>query len=330
MRAPEFWWASPRRPGWQARLLAPLAALWRVGAAIRASGDSEDPGVPVVCVGNLTAGGAGKTPTVVALTRRLQAQGVEPHVLLRGHGGSVSGPHRVDPDRDGAAEVGDEALIHAAIAPTWVSRDRLAGARAAARAGARVVLMDDGFQNPHVLKALSILVVDAEQGFGNGRLIPAGPLREPVETGLRRADLVLLIGAEEARAQVISEWPQLRDRKIVGARLVPVATGLPLEGEPVVAFAGIGRPGKFFDTLRQLGARIVAAEGFPDHHVYDARVLSRMLRLARGSGAMLVTTEKDAARLPAAFRREVMVVQVALEPDAWDVIDTALDHLTGH
>lgn len=324
MRAPGFWWNDPARPGWQARLLAPASALWRLGAAIRSRGQPGDPGVPVVCVGNLTAGGAGKTPTVAALARRLRGRGVEAHVLLRGHGGRIVGPHRVDIARDGADEVGDEALIHAANGPTWIARDRLDGARAAAAAGAPLVLMDDGFQNPAVAKALSILVVDAGQGFGNGRLIPAGPLREPVAGGLARADLILLIGEEGERARALADWPALAARAPLGARLVPVQTGLPLTGEPVVAFAGIGRPEKFFATLRALGARLVAAEGFPDHHAYDDRVLNRLLRLARGHDAMLVTTEKDAVRLSPAFRPEVMVVQVELVPEDWCALDAAL------
>jgi len=324
MRAPAFWWTEPGRTAWQARLLGPVSWLWRLGAMLRARGAGEDAGVPVICVGNLTAGGAGKTPTVAALRQRLQRQGVEAHVLLRGHGGRIRGPHLVEPGRDRAGDVGDEALIHAALGPTWVARDRLAGARAAAAAGAPVVLMDDGFQNRALRKALSILVVDADQGFGNGRLIPAGPLREPVGAGLARADLVILIGPEASRRRVLTLWPELAARRPVAARLCPVPTGLPLAGEAVVAFAGIGRPGKFFDTLRELGATLVAAEGFPDHHVYGTRVLARLLRLARGQGAMLVTTEKDAARLPDAFRREVVVVQVALEPEDWAPLDAAL------
>ncbi|MDT8345719.1 MAG: tetraacyldisaccharide 4'-kinase [Thermohalobaculum sp.] len=327
MRAPAFWWAAPGAPGWRALLLAPLAWAWGIGAALRARARPADPGVAVVCVGNLTAGGAGKTPMVGALTRRLQARGIAPHVLLRGHGGRIRGPHMVDPARDTAADVGDEALIHASLAPTWVARDRLAGARAAAAAGAPVVLMDDGFQNPRLRKAVSILVVDAGQGFGNGRLIPAGPLREPVAAGLARADLVVLVGPPPARAAALSRWPALAAAAPLGAILRPVPTGLPLSGEPVVAFAGIGRPAKFFATLRELGARLVAAEAFPDHHRFDARVLTRLLRLARGQGAMLVTTEKDAVRLPPAFRREVVVVQVALAPDDWAPLDAVLDAL---
>ena len=330
MRAPDFWWHPAERAGPVAGLLRPVAWCWQSVAALRTRlVRPESASVPVVCVGNLTAGGAGKTPAVAALVRRLQAAGRSPHVLLRGHGGRITGSHHVDPERDSAAEVGDEALIHAALAPTWVARDRVAGARAAVASGAGLVLMDDGFQNPSLAKDLSILVVDAGQGFGNGRVIPAGPLRESVAGGLARADLVLLVGEPSVRAAALVRWPEIATRPIVAAELRPVPTGLPLEGEPVVAFAGIGRPEKFFATLRGLGARLVAAEGFPDHHVYDERVLTRLLRLARGQDAMLVTTEKDAVRLPPPFRAEVMVVQVELVPEDWAPLDAALACLLG-
>jgi tetraacyldisaccharide 4'-kinase len=331
MKAPRFWSNPAERPGWQARLLAPAAWLWRLGGWWR--GRRVVPyraPVPVVCIGNLTAGGAGKTPMVAALLARLVAGGHRPHVVSRGHGGRLARlrsapPHRVDPDRDSHKDVGDEPLLLAASAPVWVARDRVAGVRAAAAAGAELIVMDDGFQNPSVVKDRSILMVDAGPGFGNGRLIPAGPLREQVCAGLARADAVVLVGTEAERKAAIEQWPGLAGA--AGAQLVPRQTGLSLAGEKVLAFAGIGRPGKFFATLRAMGAEIVEAVPFADHCDYPPAVLSRLQRRALSEGAMLVTTEKDAARLPAGFRREVVVVQVYLEPDDWAAIDQVFAQL---
>lgn len=320
MKAPRFWSNPPARPGWQARALAPATLLWRLGGWLRARGaEPYKAPVPVVCIGNLTAGGAGKTPMVAALAERLSAAGRNPHIVSRGHGGRLAGPHRVDQRRDGHGDVGDEPLMLASWAPVWVARDRAAGLRAAAEAGAGLILMDDGFQNPHVRPDAVILMVDAVQGFGNGRLIPAGPLREPVEAGLARADLVVLVGSEAERLSAHARWPQLAGA--IPARLSVRETGLSLVGERVLAFAGIGRPGKFFATLRQMGAEIVGTVAFADHCDYPPAVLRRLHRRATSEGAMLVTTEKDAVRLPPAFRREVVVVQVFLELGDWDAID---------
>lgn len=327
MRAPAFWWTPPDRPAWQARALAPAAALWRLAARRRAGAAPYRAPVPVIAVGNLTAGGAGKTPLVAALVRRLGAPGRAVHIVSRGHGGRRAGPHRVDPDTDSHRDVGDEPLMLAGLAPVWVARDRAAGVRAAAAAGAELVVLDDGLQTPSVARDLSILVVDAGQGFGNARLIPAGPLREPLAEGLARADLVLLVGAPAERAAAPARWPGLE--RALPAQLVPVATGLPLVGERVVAFAGIGRPENFFATLRGLGAELVQAVPFPDHADFPAAVLRRLLRTARGSGAMLVTTEKDAVRLPPAMLREVVVVQVRLEPGDWAALDHRLAAVAG-
>ncbi len=322
MRAPRHWWTEPERPGWRARALGPAAALWRAGGWLRALSARPTPGgVPVICVGNLTVGGAGKTPMVAALIRRLTGQGIAVHVVSRGYGGITRGPYKVALDRHDVRDVGDEPLMLAALGTVWVSRDRAAGVRAAAAEGAELVLLDDGLQNPHVVKDRTIVMVDAVQGFGNGRLVPAGPLREPVARGLARADLVVLVGAAEARSQALRRWPALGGARLLGAEIRPVETGLPIAGEPVIAFAGIGRPEKFFETLRGMGARLVAARGFPDHHVYRPAVLRRLLAEARREGAMLVTTEKDAVRLPPEFRREVMTVQVRLEPEDWGPID---------
>ncbi|MEM7671002.1 MAG: tetraacyldisaccharide 4'-kinase, partial [Pseudomonadota bacterium] len=263
-RAPTFWYQPPAR---LARWLAPLGRIWRFGGWLRARrARPVRVGCPVLCVGNLTVGGAGKTPTVAALVRRLRSRGIDAQVVSRGYGGTRAGPHRVDPRADTADEVGDEPLLLAQTAPVWVARDRAAGAGAAHRAGAELILLDDGFQYPGLVKDRALIVVDAGQGFGNGHVLPAGPLREPVAGGLARADAVILIGEEDDRAAARARWPVLDTA--LDARLVPVPTGLDLAGEPVIAFAGIGRPAKFYATLRALGARLIATHDFPDHHRY--------------------------------------------------------------
>ncbi|MEM8840362.1 MAG: tetraacyldisaccharide 4'-kinase [Pseudomonadota bacterium] len=317
MRPPRFWFASP---GVVSTLLIPFSWLWRLGTVLRRwrTRPQRAP-VPVVCIGNLTVGGAGKTPMAAAWLMRLQDSGHAVHLVSRGYGGSLMGPHRVDPARDSAAEVGDEPLLLAQSAPVWVARDRAAGARAAAAAGASLVLLDDGFQNPGLIKDAAVVMVDASQGFGNRQVVPAGPLREPVAQGLARADLVVLAGEPPAQQLACSRWPELAGA--LPARLAPVETGLDLNGQPVVAFAGIARPEKFYETLGAMGARLLAFHSFPDHHVYAPQVLERMRREAAVQGAMLVTTEKDAVKLPASFRREVMALPVRMMPTDWGPFD---------
>jgi len=328
MKTPRHWSRPPDRPGWRARALAPLSAVWSVGTDLRARlATPKIAPVPVLCVGNLTAGGAGKSPMVAALAQRLSEAGRTVHVVSRGFGGQARGPHRVDPATDTVAQVGDEPLMLAAWCPVWVARDRAAGARAAAAAGAELVILDDGFQNPHLRKDASIVMVDAVAGFGNARLIPAGPLREPIESGLARADLVVLVGDAASRAAAMETWPELRTANPLGAELVPVRAGLELTGDPVHAFAGIAHPEKFFTMLEGLGARLAARRAFPDHHVYSPAILRRLIADAHAAGAMLVTTEKDAVRLPPALRREVMTVPVRLVPGDWAPIDALIDRI---
>jgi tetraacyldisaccharide 4'-kinase len=305
MRAPDFW-AAP--PGAAARLLAPIAAIWGAAARRRqrAAPAAGHIPVPVVCVGNLVAGGAGKTPVVLALAALAAARGTAVQVVTRGHGGRLAGPLLVDPARHDAAAVGDEALMIAAAAPCWVARDRAAGARAASGAGADLVLLDDGHQNPTIAKDLSLLVVDAEYGFGNARLIPAGPLREPVADGLARAAAIVLIGDGEPPAAIrAAGLPVLR------AYLRPLDPGH-FAGMRIVAFAGIGRPAKFFASLAAVGGELVAAHPFPDHHRYRGRELARLRREAVRTGARLVTTAKDRARLPAAARVGIETLDIEL------------------
>lgn len=320
MKAPAFW---SRPPGLAAALLSPLGAVYAGATARRLRRPGLRVGVPVICVGNLTAGGTGKTPTVIALAGRLAERGVAAHVVTRGHGGRLGGqpggPVRVDERRHTAAETGDEPLLLAAFAPTWVARDRAAGARAAVAGGARAILLDDGFQNPALAQDLSIVVVDGGAGFGNGRVLPAGPLREPVATGLARADMTLTIGPGE---MALPE-PPVRLR----GTLRPLETGMDWAGRPVFAFAGIGRPEKFFGTLRALGADLRGTQALADHQPLTPALLRRLGETAARLSAEPVTTEKDAVRLPPSLRGKVLTLPVRLEIDDWGPLDAALEAL---
>ncbi len=328
MRAPAHWSTAPGRPGLLARALTPLSWLWQAGACVRdRRAKAEIAPVPVLCIGNLIAGGSGKTPMVAALLRRLQAADHDVHVVSRGYGGRIAGPHKVDLTRNKLADVGDEPLLLAAHGPVWIAKDRAAGARAAAADGAGLVLLDDGFQYPGLVKDAAIVMVDAVAGFGNGRVIPAGPLREPVAAGLKRADLVVLLGQPDDRARARQIWPELNGPPLVEAQLVPMAAGMVVEGDPVFAFAGIGYPQKFFATLQAMGADLVGTRSFPDHHVYAPKMIRRMMAEAHAQNAMLVTTEKDAVRLPAQLRREVVSLQVRLEPEDWGPIDAIIGRI---
>ena len=309
LKTPRWWYA---RPGSHlpvgSTLLRPVSWIWSAATARRiAKGKPIDPGAPVICVGNLTVGGAGKTPVVREIVRRLRAHGVEAQVLTRGHGGALKGPVLVDRRTHASAEVGDEPLMLAKDFPVWVSRDRAAGAIAAAERGAHVIVLDDGHQNPSLAKALSLIVVDGETRngewpFGDGAVIPAGPMREPLAKGLARADAVVILlppGVAQADPQLLALFVA---KPVLIARLRPDG---PPPVEPQIGFAGIGKPWKFERALTDAGCRLIEFVPFPDHGTYDDKILEALQTRARLSGAGLITTEKDWVRLPKAWQDRV-------------------------
>jgi tetraacyldisaccharide 4'-kinase len=308
MREPAFWY----RDGLAARLLAPLGAVYdALGRRRAASVTPADCGVPVICVGNATSGGTGKTPVVIDLARRLQMQGVLVHLLTRGYKGREAGPHAVNPMGDAAADVGDEPLLLARAAPTWVARDRAAGARAAVAEGAQAIVMDDGLQNPSLKRDLNILVVDGARGFGNGRVIPAGPLRGRLERTLADVQACVITGADTA--SVAGRLPAGLPVAHAEAEVDPISRNR-LRGMRLLAFCGIGRPEKFYDTLRAIGAEVVETRSFADHHRYRPSEITGIMEMAKRGGLTPVTTEKDAVRLPAWAQARLEVLPVTL---AW-------------
>jgi tetraacyldisaccharide 4'-kinase len=294
MRAPAFWW---RKPGAEAALLSPAAFVYGLIAANRLRRRGARAGVPVICVGNPTVGGAGKTPAALAVASILAASGENPVFLTRGYGGKLPGPVLVDPEHHRAEDVGDEPLLLARGHPTVVAHDRAAGAEAAQAAGATMVVMDDGFQNPSLMKDVSVLVVDGRRGIGNGRVFPAGPLRAPLRPQLRRADALLVIDEREG-ANPIAAASAAADLPVFQARLVPSGSIIAsLIGKPLLAFAGIAHPEKFFRTLADAGVAPTVTRAFPDHHAYTERQAAGLLDEATEGGLHLVTTEKDYVRL---------------------------------
>lgn len=327
---PRWWYVREGRPGPVLHLLLkPLSWAWTAATARRlARGRPVDPGVPVICVGNVTLGGTGKTPVVAALARRLTDAACKPAILSRGYGGSLKGPVRVDPSRHSAEEVGDEPLMLAAAlpdVPVWVSRDRVKGARAAAGAGASVILMDDGHQNPALSKTLSLVVSDGETRdgewpLGDGGVFPAGPLREPLAAGLVRADAVILLLPSDLAAPDPDLAAAFSGPPLLTARLVP--EGPPPPG-PQVGFAGVGKPWKVERALRAAGCELVDFAAFPDHAPWTPARLRALEALASAHGAGLVTTSKDWVRLPPAWRDRVKpwpVRAVFDDPAALDAV----------
>lgn len=325
MRTPEFWYPQHGSGGVWPWLLAPFAGLFLLAGSLRRLFTHPyRPPVPVLCIGNLIAGGSGKTPTAIALGKDLAERGHAVHFLTRGYGGRLAGPVQVDIDVHQAADVGDEALLLARSAPTWVARDRAAGARAAVVAGAQLLIMDDGYQNPGIVKDVSLLVIDAARAVGNGWPIPAGPMRETLRGGLRHASAIILVGEADCS---VTPLAAARNIPVLHARKVPDADGDGFHGHAVHAFCGLGAPEQFFQMLRDLGADLVGTASFPDHHPYTEDEFRGLLKSAGRTGGELVTTEKDFVRLWPGARQRVRTLGITMrfsEPQALERILASL------
>jgi tetraacyldisaccharide 4'-kinase len=322
VKAPRFWADTP--PSLAARVLQPLGAVYGALAARRMSQPGRRVAAPVICVGNFTVGGAGKTPAAIAIAKLLIAKGEKVVFLSRGYGGkSVGAPIEVDPQRDSADEVGDEPLLLARVAPCFVWPDRLAAAERALAAGASALVLDDGLQNPTLNKDFSLAMIDGAYGFGNGLCLPAGPLRAPAKAQWPHVSLAVVVDATDGSAK---GWRAAAGGIATGARLVPdPAVAERLQGRAVLAFAGIGRPEKFFATLSELGAQLVTTRGFPDHHRYARSELDAIFAEAKKKGLTIVTTEKDSVRLTPDCGKRVTALPVVLRFDDEPLIARLLD-----
>jgi len=308
-REPDFWW----RPG-SGKLLIPLAAIYGAVVALRLQSSGRKAGLPVVCLGNLTVGGAGKTPAAIAVAQLLHAAHERPFFLSRGYGGQLAGPVRVNAALHRARDVGDEPLLLSRLAPTIVARDRVAGAKLAQFAGAGVVVMDDGLQNASLIKDLTIIVVDGRRGVGNGHIIPAGPMRAPLGLQLDRAQALIVVGPPDGAAAVM-ERARRQGLVIFHARLEPDRSVIAAIGRrKVLAFAGIGDPEKFFTTLVAAGIDVAEQASFPDHHRYTAAEAADLIARAQAEGLMLVTTEKDVMRMAAEPQLEALTARASALP----------------
>lgn len=304
MKEPWFWREKSLAARAATAILAPAAFIYDQGQRLRAfASRPANAGASVICVGNASLGGVGKTPFALMLRALLKQEGVEAHFLSRGHGGRLIGPVRVAPEH-GADEVGDEPLLLAADAPTWIAKSKLAGARAAASAGAEAIIMDDGFQNPTVRKDVSFLLIDAANPDGNGRIFPAGPMREPLARAAARADAIILVG--EGPPPTLGGNPLFRARTRIRPGMAP---------RKAVAFCGIGRPERFFRDLEAEGFTLAGRFAFPDHHRYLPGEIERLRRKAAKADAALITTEKDLVRLSPEARVGIATARLEMTID---------------
>ena len=308
MKAPQFWY-EPNT--WKAKFLYPLGYFYNLLTLLRGKlAKPQSYSCLTICIGNLNVGGTGKTPTTIALAQHFLKKGLQVHVVSRGYKGKFQGTFLVDPQKHKSDEVGDEPLLMSEFTSVWVSNKRKNGIAAAENAGAQIVLLDDGFQDPSFHKDFSLIVVDGEKGFGNKKCMPAGPLRENIVQGFKRADALVIVGQ---RIYKFDTFPT--HLKIIHSTLKPIETGMNWKEGKYLAFAGIADPSKFFKTLRSLGANLIDCVALSDHQNLDGQVLKRLERKANSAHAQLVTTEKDAVRLSNTYRKKVLSLPVRIEFD---------------
>jgi tetraacyldisaccharide 4'-kinase len=314
MKTPQFWYESS---SWKATFLLPLGYLYNMLTNLREKfGSYQKYNCLTICVGNLNVGGTGKTPATIALADHFLEKGLKVHIVSRGYKGKFQGTFLVDPRKHKSDEVGDEPLLMSEFTSVWISKKRKNGIAAAEKAGAQVVILDDGFQDPSFHKDFSIVVVDGKRGFGNKQCMPAGPLRENISQGFKRADALIIIGQ---RLYKFDAFPN--HLKVIRSTLKPIKTGMNWKEGKYLAFAGIAHPDKFFETLRSIGANVIDCVALSDHQKLNGQILKRLERKAETAHAQLVTTEKDAVRLPNTFRKKVLSLPVRVEFDDKDELE---------
>ncbi len=298
IKTPKFWYSKKRSSVFLSKILYPISFVWILLSKVKLlTGKQKKFGIPIICIGNINIGGSGKTPTVIALTQVLLKKGLKAHIISKGYKGKNTGPRKVV-QGDSAREMGDEPILLSNYANVWVSKDRIKGIDAAIDAGAEIVLLDDGFQDPNVSKTFSIITVDAEMGFGNKMILPCGPLRENLSNGLKRADAILIIGNDCSRRAFLANEKLPEDLNVFFGEIKAVKTGINFKNNKFVAAAGIAHPEKFFNTLEKCGAKVIKKVPLPDHADFSISLIQRLKNMARNANAQLVVTEKDAVRIP--------------------------------
>ena len=283
--------------------------------------------IPVVCVGNITLGGSGKTPTVLLILQVLKKLGYEVHVVSRGYKGKIKHTTLVDPNIHSALDAGDEPLLISKTSKVWITKNKRAGILAAYRAGANIVVLDDGFQNPSISKDLSILVIDTDFNFGNGHIFPMGPLRESLKFASKRADFILCLGNTGSRKKFLKNIKVPEDIYLTEGQLTPKNCPPALKNKKLIAFCGIARPEKFFFSLKDLGLMVIEKISFPDHFMYSEKDLRKLLKTARKRNALLVTTEKDLIKIPKEIKKYFHCIPIEVTLKDNSILESALKKL---